>query len=210
MFAEFLLELPGPRCSQSVPTQGTMKIGDVLMLFAVLLSPLLAVQVQKWLELFREKRKRKIVVFETLMATRSFGARLSAEHVRALNMIDLVFYGGNIWGRKTRSKQEQIVLDAWKEYLDQLNTPAGTEQAAVERWATQRDELFINLLHTMSQDVGFSFDRVQLKRGVYSPQAHGTLDAELNAIRTSALGVLSWQKSLSVQLVNPETPPPES
>jgi hypothetical protein len=110
-----------------------MKISDVLMLFAVLLSPLLAVQVQEWLEQFREKRIRKILIFETLMATRAAG--LPPEHVRALNMIDLTFYGGV---PNKRSKKDQQVLDAWKEYLDQLSTPYPEDRQIALNWDTRR------------------------------------------------------------------------
>ena len=49
----------------------------------------MAVQVQKWLEVFREERGRKLWIFKTLMATRA--SAVSAEHVQALNMIDLEF-----------------------------------------------------------------------------------------------------------------------
>jgi hypothetical protein len=54
-----------------------MTLAEILSVVAVLLSPLLAVQVQKWLEQYREKRTRKIALFETLMATRA--ARLSPD-----------------------------------------------------------------------------------------------------------------------------------
>ena len=37
------------------------------MLLAVLLSAVIAVQVQVWREVFREKRNRKLSVFQTLM-----------------------------------------------------------------------------------------------------------------------------------------------
>ena len=65
----------------------SMKLAEVLMIIAVLLAPVVAVQVQKWLELFREDRARKLWIFKTLMATRA--ATVSPEHVQALNMIDL-------------------------------------------------------------------------------------------------------------------------
>jgi hypothetical protein len=67
-----------------------MTTSDWAIVSATLLGPILAVQAQKWLERWRDYRNRKMWVFQTLMATRA--ARLEAEHVRALNMIDLVFY----------------------------------------------------------------------------------------------------------------------
>jgi cytochrome bd-type quinol oxidase subunit 1 len=68
-----------------------MDTKDWLIVASTLLGPILAVQAQKWVEVFRERRGRKLWVVQQLMATRA--ARVSAEHVQALNMIDLVFYG---------------------------------------------------------------------------------------------------------------------
>ena len=85
-----------------------MRITDWLMIVAVLLAPLVAVQVQKILERYREDRARKLNVFKTLMATRA--ATISAQHVQALNTIDLEFQG----------KKYKAVTDSWKTYLDHL------------------------------------------------------------------------------------------
>ena len=72
-----------------------METKDWIIALATLLGPILAVQAQKWIEGVREQRTRKLRVFTQLMATRA--ARLSAEHVQAINMIDLVFYGSFIF-----------------------------------------------------------------------------------------------------------------
>lgn len=66
------------------------------MIAAVILGPILAVQVQKRIEKLREKWGRKNHLFQILMSTRA--SRLSPDHVQALNMIDLVFYGIVIFG----------------------------------------------------------------------------------------------------------------
>ncbi|PHV12498.1 DUF6680 family protein [Chitinimonas sp. BJB300] len=96
-----------------------LEIKDWAVLIATLLGPILAVQAQKAVETFRVKRARKIKLFGTLMATRA--GRIAPEHVRALNMIDLVFYGEQTLGIHRRSSKEQNILDGWKEYLDHLN-----------------------------------------------------------------------------------------
>lgn len=175
-----------------------MQLNDILMISATVLGPILAVQAQKAVERARERRGRKAWVFHTLMATRA--ARVSAEHVQALNMIDLVFYGKPIMGFKRRSKAEQTVLDAWKEYLDHLNTKVDEKDMSV--WSSKNDELFVNLLYAISQDVQFSFDRVQLKKGVYSPIAHGDLEFEQSATRKLWLKVLSGQMPLKMEITN--------
>jgi hypothetical protein len=170
---------------------------DWLLLIVTILGPILAVQAQKALEAIREKRHRKAYLFEQLMATRA--ARVSPEHVRALNMIDLVFYGERIFGFQKRSSKEQRVLDAWKEYHDHLGVKAEDEQIGL--WVAQGDELFTNLLYAVSQDLGFKFDRVQLKRGSYSPVAHEQIEAEQTRLRKAALSFFSGKHPVQMNVV---------
>lgn len=88
------------------------------------------------------------------MATR--GARLSPEHVRALNMIDLTFYGKGITGR---TKMEQDVLNAWKEYLDHLYEPLSEDETQMRVALAHREELITNLLSAIATERGLKFDR---------------------------------------------------
>lgn len=173
-----------------------MHTSDFVIAACTLFGPIFAVQAQKAIERARERRSRKAWVFHTLMATRA--ARLSADHVQALNMIDLVFYGKRILGINSRSKYEQAVIDAWHEYLDHLGTKF--EDASKDLWFAQGDELFINLLFAMATDLGYKFDRVQLKKGGYSPVAHGNIELEQNAIRRLALKVLSGDTALKMDI----------
>jgi hypothetical protein len=71
-------------------------MSDKLMLFnisvttlAIILAPLIAIQVSKRLERRREARERMLSIFFTLMAYRRYPTHF--ETVRALNMIDTVF-----------------------------------------------------------------------------------------------------------------------
>lgn len=116
-------------------------------------------------------------------------------------MIDLVFYGSYVFGIHRRSKAEQAVIDAWREYLDKLSTKVADEAELVV-WSAQRDELFTNLLFAIAKDVRYEFDRVQLKKGAYSPQAHGDLEAEQNMVRKLALKVLSGENALKMDVAS--------
>lgn len=131
------------------------------------------------------------------MATR--GSRVSPEHVRALNMIDLVFYGERTFGMHRRSSKEQRILDAWKEYLDHLNNKLPGDQ--IQLWVAQGAELFTNLLYAMAQDIGYKFDRVQLKRDSYTPIAHGELETEQSELRKAALSLFTGQHALKMNVV---------
>lgn len=174
-----------------------LELKDWATIVAALLGPILAVQAQKAVESFREKQRRKAFLFEQLMATRA--ARLAPEHVRALNMIDLVFYGERVLGIQRRSAKEQRVLDAWKEYHDHLNNKV--EDTQISLWLAQGEELFTNLLYAVAQDLGFKFDRVQLKRGSYSPVAHGEIEAEQTELRKATLSLVTGKHALKMNVV---------
>jgi hypothetical protein len=174
-----------------------LELKDWAVIGATVLGPILAVQAQKAVEAFRERRIRKTRLFEQLMATRA--SRVSPEHVRALNMIDLVFYGERMFGIQRRSGPEQRVLDSWKEYLDHLNNRGPDEQ--LMQWLAKGDELFTNLLYAVSEDIGFKFDRVQLKRGSYSPIAHGELEAEQAELRQATLSLVTGKHALKMNVV---------
>lgn len=176
-----------------------IEIRDWLTIVATLLGPIMAIQSQKWIEAFREHKKRKLRVFNQLMATRA--ARLSAEHVQAINTIDLVFYGSFIFGIHYRSKKEQAILEAWREYHDNLCTGADLTEAQQQAHFTQRTELFFDLLYVISQDVGLKFDRVQLKRGIYTPVAHEEFEAEHQAIRKLVLRTLKGENALNINVL---------
>ena len=178
---------------------------EIAIIVATLAGPILAVQAQKAIERARDGRNRKSWLFHTLMATRA--ARVSAEHVQALNMIDLVFYGQRILGIHRRTKTEAGVLDAWHEYHDHLNTKY--EENDLSLWGAKGNELFVNLLYALAVDVGYRFDRVQLKKGAYSPQAHGELENEQQQLRRLVISMLNGENPVKMDVtsfpVDPET-----
>ncbi|MEG2802921.1 DUF6680 family protein [Stenotrophomonas sp.] len=165
-------------------------ISDGLIVAATLLGPILAVQAQKYLERRTAAHGRKKVLFEMLMATR--GSRLAQEHVRGLNMIEVTFYGES---EKRRKIGERDVLAAWREYLDFLSE---RNEMTPEVASARRDELFVNLLEKMATDLGYQFDRVQLRRGAYSPVAHGLHESKNEDLRDAALAVFSGDRELKV------------
>ena len=182
-----------------------MTASDWALVSATLLGPMLAVQAQKWIERWRDSRRQKVWVFQTLMSTR--GARLSPQHVRALNMIDVVFYGKLRFGQVRRTDTEQAVLNKWKEYLDDLAQewdPNADNTARHDR----RLDIFADMLLAMGRDVGYEFDRVQISRGGYLPAAHGDEFIEQQALRRLAIRVFGGESSIKMNVTslpaNPE------
>ncbi len=184
-----------------------MEYKDLLIVLSTFLGPVFAVQAQKFIETVRERKNRKRWIFHTLMATRT--ARIGSDHVQALNMIDLVFYGENTFGVHRRSKKEQAIIAAWNEYRDHLGTTYS--ESAQTTWLVKSNDLFVNLLYAMALDVGFSFDKVQLKNSAYSPIAHGDIEQENIATRKAWLEVIEGKRPLKMEILKiPTTPTPVS
>lgn len=177
----------------------TIGITDVLMILAVSISPFLAVFVQRQIDLQRERRGAKLAIFKDLMGTRRF--TLSPVHVQALNRIDLEFAG--------KSSAEREVRNIWKEYLDHLSSlppdPIAKEQK-MPSWLEKNEDYLAALLVAMGECVGYSFDKVYIKKGIYSPEGHAHEYFENLTIRRGFLELLQNKRSLYTMIVpqNPE------
>lgn len=154
----------------------------VVSIVAILAGPILAIQLQKFLERRTDKRQRQMGIFKTLMATRA--SALSPEHVQALNMIELEF------------QDQRTILAAWHEYLDHLGENLTDE--AVEAWVVRKHDLQANLLDVMGKHLGFDFDKVVIKKGAYLPTAHSNWEMTSHIIREHLVKVLTGQKPLNV------------
>jgi len=164
-----------------------MTVAEGVLIFVTLFTgPVAAVQAEQWLERRRTKRRGKEHVFRTLMATRA--ARLSTEHVQALNMIDLEFYGGG--------PKERAVREAWRQYLDHLNTRY--ESDTLPAWLTRQTDFFIDLLYEMSNSLGYDFDKTHIKNSTYWPVAHGNLEQEQTVIRTGLVNILTGKAAFPI------------
>ncbi len=148
-----------------------MELRDWLTIIALILGPILAVQITELLARRKESKQKKLDLFQKLMSTRA--TRLSPIHVEALNMIDLTFYG------------EKPVIEAWRMYLDHLGTDSTTEG-----WNQRVLDLLNDLLFKMSKSVGYDIDMLTIKNVCYTPVAHSQMEKEWNEIRKTILLVL--------------------
>ena len=178
-----------------------MEIADWLMILAVLSAPIFAIQVQRFLELIRERRRRKLDVFHTLMATRAM--RLAPRHVEALNLIDIEFYGSRFLGIPYRSREDQAVIEAWRVYHDCLNSTLADSDP--KPWASRRDELFTDVLYAMSRALGYSFDKVQLQRGIYFPKGHGEQELYGLTMQQYLREIMEGKRKIPVHILSSST-----
>ncbi len=156
-----------------------MNINPILIIInvcAIILAPIIAIQVSQWLSRKQEAENRKMDIFRKLMVTRATG--LSPTHVQALNGIDIEF--------SEKDEKTKAVYDAWKELRDHFNVAANIEtedEVGWKNWAETRENFLAELLHKMSIRMGFNFNKVDIKRGHYYPKGYGDIESEQMIIR---------------------------
>ncbi len=168
----------------------TAIVGGITIL-AIFRSPITALKIQKEIEDYKEQQQRKLNIFKTLLSTRA--DTLSTEHVKALNIIDIEFY------------KDKKIRDVWNIYRDHLNTVIQNPTKDDEkRWEENRINYFTDLLYEMAKYFEYDFDKVILKKGAYSPQAHGILNLEQALIRKGFVELLSGSKALPISILSCE------
>jgi hypothetical protein len=165
-------------------------------IIAVLLAPLVALRISRYFDESKEIKKRKLAVFTDLMATRSTG--LSPKHVEALNRLDVEFY------------EDDKVKESWKEYLDHLNQThkiATNDKEGLASWTSKKEDLFASLLDTMAKSLGYKYDKVDLKRRHYYPQAFADIETEQMIIRRGLVQIFLDQKAFPIKPIIPQQEP---
>ncbi|OGX19817.1 MAG: hypothetical protein A3K83_00165 [Omnitrophica WOR_2 bacterium RBG_13_44_8b] len=170
-----------------------MTISDWLVIAAIVIAPILAVQIQKFIESKKEKRARKMQIFRALMATRA--TPLYPQHVEALNMIDIEFF------------ENKKITDAWKLLLDNFanypKDPKDTNyQAQLNSSMEKSTDLLVDLLYEMAKHLNYKFDKVHIKRGAYIPKGHADYILDQEFIRRALVGVLLGQVPIPIKVVN--------
>ena len=155
----------------------------LLTIAAILLGPIVALQLQRWLDDARESQKRKLYIFKTLMTNRV--TTVSLPFVQALNLISVEFVGNN--------EADKSVRTAWKILLDHLS---GDTKAP--NWDERYRELTIALLMAMGKALGYSFDEVDLKKGGYYPTFLANIEQEQHGLRSKLLELLDGRRRLPV------------
>ncbi len=157
---------------------------------AILISPIFALEVQKRLDDRRSTRERKMSIFRKLMTTRA--TQLAPAHVEALNGIEVEFYA-------TRGPDKKV-LDAWRLYVNHLNTRVG-EGEALNRWVEKKTSLLTDLLYAMAHNLGYDIDKVAIQNNAYHPKGFVEIETEQHALRKAALAVFSGERPIQATVV---------
>ena len=164
-----------------------MTLTDGLTILAIVIGPIAAVLVTRWVDHRREAHNRRLDIFRTLMRTRR--NPVAPEHVGALNMIEFAF------------DKEPTVMQAWRRLFDHFGTAhprrddevilpdmSQTDQSERlgrfdERLGNERQRLLTRLLHTMATALNFPAEQLEIFEGGYTPQGWTDADAEQMLIR---------------------------
>jgi hypothetical protein len=162
----------------------------VFSVVAVIVSPIFALEVQKRLDDRRTSFDRKMSIFRKLMTTRA--TQMSPAHVEALNGIEVEFYA--------KGGPDKKVLDAWRLYINHLNSKAG-EGEALNRWVDKKGGLLVDLLYQMAQRLKYDIDKVAIQNNVYHPKGFVEVESEQHALRKAALAVFSGERPVQATIV---------
>ena len=162
----------------------TVKVTDLAIVFATIFGPIFAVLAQGLIDAKRERRQSRLRVFHTLMRTRA--RPISEEHVNALNVVPLEF---------SETAQEHI-RTAWRVYMNHFN-----KNAEAQGWGEKRIELLIRLLQVMGDYLNYKFDAVELENDIYTPIAHGKLEAEQTTIRQGVAALFRGERAIPMEVV---------
>lgn len=132
-----------------------MSAVEWLTLAAIVVGPIAAVSITLWRDRRNEFGRRKREILASLMRTRS--SRLSAEHVGALNLVQLEFHG------------REAIIDAYKQYIEHLGTPLPAVEQQ-DQFFQQRETRFLDLLNAIAIDLNYKFDKKDLESLSYSPR----------------------------------------
>ncbi|MGA2330778.1 MAG: DUF6680 family protein [Syntrophales bacterium] len=154
---------------------------EIINLFALLFSPLIAVLVSVFLQSKQAKNGEKKVIFSTLIATRH--SPINDQTVRALNMIDVVFY------------KNKNVRRLWREYYDMLHNTGLNNELGYKTRQTKN----LELITEMAKDLGYSKEITALDvERVYYPVGLGQAFTRSEEIANELLRVLKASGGLQI------------
>lgn len=165
---------------------------ELLTIPAIILAPIVTLQIQKIIEDYKEKKNRKFFIFKKLMATRANSAEF--EHVQALNMIDIEFY------------DNKVIRNKWDIYREHLNSNNTSNDSTVQiNWENNRIDHLTNLLVEMSKFFKYDFDEKIIKTGSYYPKIFGWKNQEDAMIRKGFVELFEFGKPVRIELVSKNT-----
>jgi Family of unknown function (DUF6680) len=179
----FLAAIHAGTWSSMIDPTTSLAIATVI---AVLVGPVLAVLVTRWVDKRREEHGRRWDVFRALMRSRR--NPIAPEFVGALNLIEVEFAG------RTQ------VVEAWKALLENFSAPLPTAQNDQNLFFTRRGLLVARLLDAIAKAVGIRIEQLDIYSGGYTPVGWETAEMEQQSIKRFFIEILEGKRGFPVEL----------
>jgi len=159
------------------------------IMIATFIGPIAAVIITRWVDRLRDKDKRRLEIFRSLMRTRRMP--LSAEHVSAINAVEIEF------------PKDPSVITALRNLIEHFETGYGENKTLDELKAAndKTDALRTTLISKIAEVLGYKFEQMEIHRGGYTPRGWGLEFDEQTAVRQGLAALLSGQRVLPVTFV---------
>ena len=174
-----------------------MALTDIITVLAIVVGPIIAVVVTRYLDDIRFNRERKMAIFRNLMRTRK--ARLSPDHVGSLNLVEIEFH------------DVPTVVGAWKVHMDHLNLklPDDVSGPVIDEWSRVQDRNLTKLLSALAAELGFKkMEQLDIFDGGYSPRGWANIEDQQAVIRSLTIDLLQGNRALP--MTNAVKPQPNS
>ena len=206
---------------------GEIRIGDVLQVAALLLSPIVAVRLQAASDRKREHRhleaqreadrrhredqlaaERRHADSENEKAIRERRERVFKDLMatRALpvssarvNALNMIDL--EFYGPGDAEKNVRQALESHMEALGMEMTPTNQELVI-----SKHNETFSRVLYLMARCLGYDFTETHLRKSVYYPKGHATFSERLERSQAAALQILEGERILTVKVQPAEAP----
>lgn len=164
----------------------------IATIVAILVGPVLAVAVTRWIDARRAMRDRQWDIFRNLMQYRR--TPMNPEFVGALNLVEVEF-----------SKDERIIT-AWKQLLasfEQLATESMTEEQLTSL-ANERSQAQTRLLDAIAKRLGMRIEQLDIYSGGYSPKGWLDVENEQTIIRRLFGEIAIGKRAFPVMVFQPQ------
>ena len=179
---------------------------ETLTLVAILVGPVVAVVLTRYLDDRRDRRRGRMEVFKTLMRTRR--TPVFVEHVGALNLIEIEFANdGKViaawralfthFGTEHPRRQEEQLLPALAK-----EQSTSRDQRFFDRLAKERQSLLAKLLHAMASAMNFKIEQLEIFEGGYCPQGWEDEFLEGQVMRRYVVDLALGRRPLPVAVID--------
>lgn len=156
------------------------------------LATLIAIYYTRYADARKVTRERRLEVFRNLMKTRAFV--LHQDHVMSLNLVASDF------------SDDRPVIESLRRYMDHLYISPPPGQPESQRFASETNQLFADLMVAMGRSLGITLDSGELQYLRYFPTGWAATEMEQTQIRRALLQVLQGVPPISVRQAMPSQP----